>query len=368
MLLKISIKNIKSFANKYTSVFVILIIGFVLSSITLIYVTVKLDSKSGDISSADVSLNVISLDNEETKISVNNIKDAIIKYCKNDSMVNYAYCEFSNSTGKSTYSTAAIITDENNYMKNFNNKSQPLTGEMLSEDDLKNGNQVGVIVSQMNDDKCIQVDGHAFKNKGSVIRSEHTPIHFYIPLKSVEKLNLIPNNYCIVYKKNLNLNEIYDTKKELKESFPDFKIKNEMDNYHEDSLFSIDKTDIYMLIMSAVAILSVAYLYTYIIRKRINQIYIFKISGASSFDIYKILFSETMILLLFQDLISIIIFRFVLIPIINKHDIVFAYCWSWYHVAFAFLALFILTVFIFTPIMLFFSTKNAVRIKDYDKG
>lgn len=55
--LSIVIKNLKNFIIKHTVVFIIMFIALIISTITILYVVVKLDCLSDKFSAGDLSLN-----------------------------------------------------------------------------------------------------------------------------------------------------------------------------------------------------------------------------------------------------------------------------------------------------------------------
>ena len=77
--LSIVIKNLKNFIIKHTVVFIIMFIALIISTITILYVVVKLDCLSDKFSAGDLSLNKIDLKNNECQLAIQTDFRAIMK-------------------------------------------------------------------------------------------------------------------------------------------------------------------------------------------------------------------------------------------------------------------------------------------------
>ncbi|MCU6705326.1 Uncharacterised protein [uncultured Ruminococcus sp.] len=107
-ILSIVIKNLKNFIIKHTVVFIIMFIALIISTITILYVVVKLDCLSDTVSAGDLSLNKIDLKNNECQLAIDDISDRLQSYYENNSSVNYVCGYLDSDEGYMGF----FITDE----------------------------------------------------------------------------------------------------------------------------------------------------------------------------------------------------------------------------------------------------------------
>lgn len=360
--LSIVIKNLKNFIIKHTVVFIIMFIALIISTITILYVVVKLDCLSDKFSAGDLSLNKIDLKNNECQLAIDDISDRFQSYYENNSSVNYVCGYLDSDEGYMGF----FITDEKENLKKFSEQYKPMKGRFFSDDEIENGDEVMIIVGIGTELKSMTYDNTNFKVIGSY--APNNMANGYLTQKSLIKNNIIPTTYSIVFDKELSVQEIKEYKKELEELFPEFKIETTMDYISENAPVMLDFENICLLLMVIAAIISCAYLYSFILQMRVNKIYIFKLCGASPGNLMKIFFSEMIALLIMQFGVAFIIFRVILINVLKKYDVAFYYGYSRIHVIIAFLIIFVLCLLIFIPVLFYYCKKNAIQIKQKMKG
>ena len=241
-----------------------------------------------------------------------------------------------------------------------------MKGRFFSDDEIENGDEVMIIVGIGTELKSMTYDNTNFKVIGSY--APNNMANGYLTQKSLIKNNIIPTTYSIVFDKELSVQEIKEYKKELEELFPEFKIETTMDYISENAPVMLDFENICLLLMVVAAIISCAYLYSFILQMRVNKIYIFKLCGASPGNLMKIFVSEMIALLIMQFGVAFIIFRVILINVLKKYDVAFYYGYSRIHVIIAFLIIFVLCLLIFIPVLFYYCKKNAIQIKQKMKG
>lgn len=349
--LSIVIKNLKNFIIKHTVVFIIMFIALIISTITILYVVVKLDCLSDKFSAGDLSLNKIDLKNNECQLAIDDISDRFQSYYENNSSVNYVCGYLDSDEGYMGF----FITDEKENLKKFSEQYKPMKGRFFSDDEIENGDEVMIIVGIGTELKSMTYDNTNFKVIGSY--APNNMANGYLTQKSLIKNNIIPTTYSIVFDKELSVQEIKE-----------FKIETTMDYISENAPVMLDFENICLLLMVIAAIISCAYLYSFILQMRVNKIYIFKLCGASPGNLMKIFVSEMIALLIMQFGVAFIIFRVILINVLKKYDVAFYYGYSRIHVIIAFLIIFVLCLLIFIPVLFYYCKKNAIQIKQKMKG
>ena len=140
--LSIAAKNIKNFITKNTIVFSIIIIALTISTITILYVVVKLDTFSDNVSAGNLSLNQINLDNAESQLTIDDISDRLQSYYENNNSVIYV-C--GNIDCQDCY-MSFFMTNEKENLKNYAEEKKPISGRFFSNEDIENGNNVMISV------------------------------------------------------------------------------------------------------------------------------------------------------------------------------------------------------------------------------
>lgn len=360
-ILQIAFKNLKSFILNYTLIFVILLLSLTVSSITLIYVGVKIDYHTDVISDGDLFLDRIYLRNDQSNLSINDVAQRLNDYSKNNKSVKYAYgsCEGSDYMG-------VIITDEDKNFNDFNKSTKPMKGRFFKDNEILNGDNVCVTVGLGTEIDTVKIGENNFKVIGSYTSNGIS--NGYIPLNSAIKNNLIPSSYLVLYKNELSVAELKDYSKELSQLFPELKVETLMDYYSENAPVEISFENICMIAMTFVSILSCAYMYIYIIQKRVKQMYIFKICGSTSKKLTSIFICELLIILVIQLILSLIGFKMLLMPALNKYDTAFTYGFSLKYVLFAFVITVFVALIIFGILLSHYCRKNAIELKSSRKG
>ncbi|WP_124098235.1 FtsX-like permease family protein [Ruminococcus sp. Marseille-P6503] len=360
--LSIVAKNLKNFISKHTLVFIIMLAALTVSTITILYVTVKLDTLSDGLSAGDLELDQIRLKNTESLLAIDDISDRLQSYYENNSSV---LCVQGCIDTSDAYVTC-FITDEKKNLADFSEKYKPISGSFFSDEDIENGNNVMVSVGIGTELKSVSLGDEEIKITGSYAPDGIS--NGYIPKNTVVNNGIIPDEYKIIYSDELSVRQAKEYKGQLEELFPEFEIETRMDYVLKEAPLMLDFENVCLILMAVVAVISCAYLYAYVIQMRINEIYIFKLCGASAARLARIFLCELLLLLMLQFFTAFIIFRLCLINILKKYDFAFTYGYSWIHTVITFGIIIALSLMVFAPVLIYYCRKNAVEIRQQQKG
>lgn len=358
----ISLKNLRQLISKHLIVLVIMIIALSVSTVTFLYVTVKLDSYSDNISENDLNLSQIYLDDTKKSLDVDEVKAKLSDYCKNNDKVDYAYAFVESDE----INSICVLYNEKSVLNNFSKNNKAIEGRFFTEEEIENGENVIISVGMGTDKKSVIIDDIEYDVIGCYGKNGIT--NGYIPLNTVLNNGIYPLRYVIQYKDKLSISQIKLNKTELQNILPQVKIMTNLDHYAEEAPLSLDFENVCLVLMAMVSILSCVFLYLFLIQMRINQMNIFKICGATTFQLLKIYVFELLILLATQFLFAFVIFRLVLVSALKKYDIAFMYSYSFRQMLFTMLVITAVALLIFTPLIIFYCKKNAVEMKAYQKG
>lgn len=360
--LSIVIKNFKNFISKHTTVFIIMLAALTVSTITILYVAVKLDTLSDGLSAGDLDLNQIKLKNTESLLAIDDISDRLQSYYENNGSV---LCVHGCIDTPDAYVTC-FITDEKENLEDFADRYKPISGKFFSDEDLENGNNVMVSVGIGAELESIKLGDAEIQIIGNYAPDGIS--NGYIPKNTLINNYIIPDEYKIVYNEELSARQAKEYKGQLEELFPEFEIETRMDYVLNEAPLMLDFENICLMLMAVVAVISCAYLYAYVIQMRINQIYIFKLCGASAIKLVRIFLCELLLLLTIQFFLAFIIFKLCLVQVLEKYDFAFTYGYSWTHIVIAFAIIIALSLIVFLPVLIYYCRKNAVEIRQRQKG
>lgn len=358
----ISVKNLRGFITKHTTVFFIMLIGLAISTVTIMYITIKTDCGTdyGDI--ASLSLDKIEMDNSEALLGIEDVSQRLQSYYDDNSSVNYICALIE---GDDIFALA-FITDEKDNLSRIHSGCKPIDGRFFTDDEISGGENVMITLGLGTEQQSESINGADIKTVGCFAADGRT--NAYIPLKTVIDNGIIPTAYNIYYDSDLTVSQTKESKSRLEELFPELEVQTKMDYIKDNAPPNFDFDTLALIVMSAVSILSCAYLYSFMIQMRIKDIYIFKICGASIKNLIGIYTAELLMILLLQFALSLLIFAGCLIPALHKYDIAFVYGMSPKHFVFAFAAIAALALIIYIPVLTFYCRKNAVQIKQSRKG
>lgn len=360
--LSIVIKNLKNFISKHTVVFIIMFTALTVSTITILYVTVKLDTLSDGLSAGDLDLNQIKLTNTESMLAIDDISDRLQSYYENNSSVLCVQGCIDTPDGYLT----CFITDEKENLTDFAQKYEPISGSFFTNEDIENGSNVMVSVGIGAELKSIKLDEAEIQIIGNYAPDRIS--NGYIPKNTLINNYIIPDEYKIIYNEELSVSQAKEDKEQLEKLFPELKIETRMDYVLEEAPLMLDFENICLILMAVVAIISCAYLYAYVIQMRTNEIYIFKLCGASAISLMGIFLCELMLLLMLQFAIAFVVFRLCLMRLLEQYDFAFTYGYSWTHILIAFAIIIGLSLIIFLPVLTYYCRKTAVEIRQRQKG
>lgn len=361
-ILNLSFKNLIIFMKRYTVLFIITMISLVLSTLTMMYVVVKLDCLSDNLSRGDLSMNCIKLNNSEAMLPIQDISDRLISYKKGSEQVDSVL----GMIRSENISAACIIDDEANHLKKYAEQNLLLSGRAFNDDELVNGSNVMITVgSRAEVDYQIDLNGCQYTVVGSMSGNKLT--NAYVPIRSCISNNIVPFEYKIVYTEDMSVDTIKENIAELKKLFPEMKVETVMDYYREKGILSFDFENTFLIIMAIVSLTSCAFLYSYIIDKRVKDIYIYKICGAAKSKLLCIALAELVCILIMQLIPALLLFLFVLIPVQKKYDVVFYYGYSYYHILTAVAIVIVCALIIYLPVLINTFRKSAVELKQSRK-
>lgn len=361
-------KNMIVFIKNNVFAFAVLMIGLVVSAITLLYLSVRIDYYEAVRNSSTLDFSQVFIENN-VSATVSELRDQLLEYQNKNSNITQIYCKVPvYSAGINEEYFICDLTKDNIILNQAKNNNDMESGTFFSDDDLTNGNNVCVL-SGVYDFKSKTVDCGSFEldvignlNQSSVDKG-------YIPYETLAKNNYIPDKVYLSFgDKDLAVVLMKNYVSDMEKEFPDWVVQTNVDD------LASDKSDIFtsenkaMIAMILVAVFNVAYLYIFVLQKRLKTIYIYKITGATNAKIFRIFSIEFFYLLIVQMVVSISVFKFIVVPIISKYDLVFGYGVSIKHYIFACAVMLILCILFVFPPMLFYIRKNAIEIKQYIKG
>lgn len=359
----IAMRNFKNFAAKHTLIFFITMISLLLSTVTAIYVTVKLDGLSDYADNADLDLNYIRLENEDSSIPLDEMIDKADKYCSEHNDIACFVAVFETDGLDAT----SVIAREKQYYENCKEMNLLNRGRYFEDSELENGDDVVLAVMINEADKratTTVIDGHEYTTVGYLRTDKVT--NKYIPLNSALKYDLMPINYEIYYKDELDLSGMLNALDETKESFPEFNITNTIEDI-DNAGIHLDLKNSMLILMAIISLISCAYMYSYILGMRLKQVYIFKICGASPSELIGISLTEIFVIMLIQFIPAALISRFVIYELLKENDYMFCYTFSLSHILFACGIICFCAVFIYLPMLFKTFKKTAVQLRQERK-
>lgn len=363
MLFKISIKNIILSFKKNKLLMIMMMLAFVVSLITLIYVIVKLDCGCDILDNSKFKLSRITLDNRQTNYSIDELISYANKY--NCNYKDYKVKKFYGYIQSPDIDLACVISNEQKYFDDIRKSKTAYKGRMLTSDEISNGSNVFVTCNYFLNSDSINIDGHKLSLVGCM--PENDISNGFIPLNTVKKNQFELFRFCIEYNKDINLNDFKSLKKDIEKAFPDMDAKNSMEIFSTGGNESLNFDNLCLILMSVVSVFACGYMYVYIIQRRIRQIKIMKICGATPFDNLAIMMGEVIIIAVSQIVFSFLIFRFVLVNFLDKYDVCFSYGWSIKHILLGSSIMLGLMLLIFIPSLFFFCRMNPIKLKKYEK-
>lgn len=189
----------------------------------------------------------------------------------------------------------------------------------------------------------------------------------YIPMNSAIHSELIPSGYKIIYKKALTPDEMKANARSLKKTFSKMKVTDAISVYQQNGSLYLSSENLILILMAAVSVISCAYIYSYIISKRVNDIYAFKICGARTTTLVAISIAELMMIFIIQFIMAILVFLTVMFPLIKRNDVIFSYGFSVAHIAVSAAIILIQIILTFLPYLIFTYRKSVIELKQKRK-
>lgn len=355
----IAYKNLKNFAFKHTLIFLITMISLLLSAVTAVYVTVKLDSLSDYADNTDLELDYIRLENTDSRIPLDQMLDRAAEHCSTNKDIACFVAVFETDGLDAT----CVMAGEKDYYDNYKQMNLLNRGRFFEDNELENGDDVvlAVMINEA-DNRATQtiIEGHEYTTVGYLRTDGRT--NKYIPLKSALKYNFIPVKYEIYYTEKFDLSGMLRALDDTKKSFPEFKVTNTIEDI-DNAGFRFDLKNSMLILMAIVSLVSCAYMYSYILSMRIRQIYIFKICGASPKQLVGISLAEMFFIMLIQFIPAALISRFVIFELLKDNDYMFCYVFSFGHILFACGIICLCALLIYLPMLFKTFCKTAVQLR-----
>ncbi len=375
----IAFKNLRNFAAKHKLIFIITLFTLVLASVTTIYVFVKYDSNSDYFGTTDLELNNIVINCKDKSISIQEARERFERFSDKTEGLDIILACFYESDGN--LPGQAFVLNEKEQFDKLRSKELLIRGRYIEDEDLEKGNDV-VLASFANsaEERTLNTDlgGNKYEWIGDIANPYQGGSYRFnklIPMRSAEKHGLIPNVYDVYFDHECTVDEMIKKTEELRELFPELEVTNKFEKFHNASNNKIlaDDNDlsriknIMLIIMVVIALLSCAYMYSYIINLRIEQICIFKICGATKGKLTIISIAELFYMLMIQFVPSILISRFVLLNLLRNDDPMYYYVYSSKHVAVAFGVITLCALLIYIPLLICKFSKTAVQLRQERK-
>ena len=356
-------KNLKNLVVNNTVVFVIIMLALVVSTVTVTYIVVKTDSNSDYVDNSQMDLDSIRLKSDEDIAVSDDIFKRISEHCKNDDRVLSCECNFNSEDGEMI---TCFVYNEQKLLHEQLDKMAFASGRALTDDEISGGKNVYVSVGLSYTAGEIDLDGVTYECVGRSSRNGET--NGYIPQLSALNNKLVPVSYNILYDHDLSISEFGEIMGELEKEFPEFKVENQADFQNENYSRRLNKDNIFLLLVAFIAVIACAYIYTYILQKRLGEICIFKICGASRQQLVGMFTIEMCCILLLQYVLSFAVVKFILIPFIREYDFAFVYFFSAKHLIISYSLFTFITLIVFFPLLLRYCGKYAMTLKQERKG
>lgn len=360
-----ALRNLKVFIKTNNIAFVILVIGMITSVITFVYTFVRIDYYNAITSTAETDLSEIVM-SKDTDITLSpEISERLAVYCSNNDFVKYVYANIS-VTGNEDFDEYSYLicdlSDNNNYFADLLNTNIMYSGKWFSNDELKESSPVCVL-SGMNYSEISEVFCGSTELNVVGIMNESSPTCGYVPLSTVEKNN-IPVSY-ITFKtasSNMTYAMLEAFVNDISDSFPEFKVQSELSKKADDKAGVFDSENTAMLCMGIIASVNVAYLYIYVLKRKLKIIYVYKLSGVKNSTILAVFIAEFMMIIISAFLAAVLLFQFCIYPVISERDIAFALGLSLKHYVASALSMLIIFMITVCPVAVYYIKKNTVEI------
>lgn len=337
--MKYAIKNIKSFIKNEKMIFMLVLLCVVTSSFIInfaygIYQNYSLTK--GEIKSEYLSFSVYFKNTEKAYASKEKIKSTLLTFPDeiNNSIdmylvgviyEEYAGTELNRIDVHFCIKDGEIIPSE--IYKNNSTKNGILrNGRYFSEQEEKNGERVALInckpmsneIGQyikdiMIDDETILFQGDKYKIIGYM-----TLETLVIPFECV-KDNMPVYEVLFYFKKPVTLSQYNEIKRIIKKNFGSIARVPGFDIPETDNLYLYNTIILISLLVSVLAAINFAFLYRYILSKRVRALAVFRICGCTKEEVLGVFLKECMMIAVPAFAITTLFYDRLVLPELGKH-------------------------------------------------
>lgn len=359
-------KNIRCLVTKNKLIFGIISISLIISVMTLLYVSVKIEYNAFIEEASELNYTFIGIYNNGE--SVSSAEETLSAFAERHSGVNYSFMLFQCDKTFELYGRSGSL-----YLAAFFNKDDLQrymndlvfdTGKELTANDLTDISGA-VLLSDYSSANEVSMNDIPLTIVGKYSGGYLPSADGIVALESAISADAEPIYYVVQLDKSLTGDTIRKYNDDLSRAFDGAKVINNIDVLSplEGMIIGMTRENITLLIMAIAAFVNIVFLYMFLIKKRIRQVFVYKLCGATSDKITSILYTEMAIVVLFHVIIAFLVFRFGLFQLIKKYDIAFAYGLSLRHYLISGFGAFLIETVAMRPVFKRYSRMKPVNVK-----
>lgn len=339
-------QNIKSFITQKTSVFVFFILVQV---VTLIGIFITYNFMQEQIAiqrSYHNELRTYTVMLSDTENIEENLAETL-NQCGN---IQHIYTIFNENS--------QLVYGE--YYGDINKYSGIIIGKDLSKDDITNGyKKVVLTYDSLYNNTSLEV-GNFYKINGTDYEIIGFAINDYIsiPFNSIKDKNII-TGICITTNTEFDASEIEQFTNKLSNIFKNSEIIQPINDDKAGQSSSFKITTFMIVVLMALGIFNLSYLYIFILEQRKKQYAIFQICGCSKAKGEFIYLVEIFIISFIPFIVSAVLFKFAIVPILVVLDKFTIYSMNLSSYLFLMIAYILVMICIFLPSISKYTLKSA---------
>lgn len=356
----ISLKNLKAFITKSPVMFAVFICCLAASTITLMYSVVLLQNGNSLDNSVEGDTTVVNAENT-VGLSTDEIQSRLSEFLSSHKNVLCYTTAMAFDVNKNSYTLKAFIGNEKEmYDKTIENCSYE-SGRMLSENDFSGNNPVCVMSGYYEDAQTIYLEDKEISVVGRVNGKERT---CYAPFGAAFGAERTVESFAVdIGKEGDTAEKLRLYTNELKLLFPELSVKNNLDTEKISSLKSAGFGAIAVFLLVVISIINVSFLYAYIIRKRLREIMIFKICGSSVLGLVKVFLCELLLITAIQSLVSLLLMKLLIVPVVAEYDAVFRYNFNAVSAAVSIIITAVISFVVLVPYTIKYCRMSCIELK-----
>ncbi len=352
-------KNLRCLVTDNKLIFALISVSLIISVMTLLYVTVEVQYNSAGEISAESNFSFVGILPQDDDMDT--LSKQLDDFCKNHDAVKYHYVSYNCGGEKLAFSLAAFFKDED--LQKYIDSQQYIT-KKVTADELISGNAV------LMKDNAVDLSGELSLNSvplniAAAYSDSSLPFaDGVIPLQTALQTGAEPVAYIVSLESDTSGEILRKYRDDLVDIFGSERVLTEADSaVLADSAEGFNGENITLIVMAAAAFVNIVFLFMYTIKKRIRNILVYKLCGATSSQISYIIYLEMLAVIAAHIIVAFLVFRLGLFNIIKRYDTAFAYGLSPEHYLFtAFAAILIETIFVY-PTILKYAKTDAIKLK-----